>query len=195
MNALEKQLLELVKRNAENGMSALIDRYTPLVYTIVKNKLSSYYSVEDIEETVSDVFVAFYNSVEKVDLNKGSISAYLSTLAKRKASDRLRRKRLVNTVSIDDENELIEIPDSINVENELEKRELAKRLTEVINALGEPDSTIVYRKFYLFESSAEIANYVGLSSDNVRQRLSRALKIIKTIMEGDYYENQYKRYS
>ncbi len=189
MNALEKQLLDLIKRNAEKGMSVLIDRYTPLVYTIVKNTISAYCTNEDIEETVSDVFVAFYNSIEKVDLNKGSISSYISTLAKRKASDRLRRKRFVNTVSIDDENEFIEIPDSVDIENELEKNELAKRLIEVINSLGEPDRTIVYRKYYLFESSDEIAEYVELTNDNVRQRLSRALKKIKKTMEGDYYEN------
>ena len=189
MNALDEQIIALIRKNTEKGMSVLIDRYTPLVFTIVRNNISPYCSAQDIEETVSDVFVEFYKSLDRFDFKRGTLSAFISTLAKRKAYDTLRKKRLVNTVSTDDENEFIEIPSGVDIEYDYEKKELAKRLIEVINSLGEPDSTIVYRKYYLFENSAEIARFTGLSEDNVRQRLSRSLRKIKTIMEGDYYEN------
>ncbi len=186
---MDESILALIKKDSEKGMTALIGRYTALVYTIIRNKAGAYCSEEDIEEAVSDVFISFYNNLSNVDLSRGSLSAYLSTIAKRKAYDKLRKKRRVRFVSTDDENEFIEIPDSLNLENDYEKKELATRLIAAINSLGEPDSTIVYRKYYLFESSAEIARYTGLSDDNVRKRLSRALHKIKKLMEGDCYEN------
>lgn len=54
-------LLELMKTDKNKGLLHLIDQYTPLVYTIVKSKISSVCTEEDIEETVSNVFNVFYN--------------------------------------------------------------------------------------------------------------------------------------
>lgn len=184
-------LIKLIKTDTEKGLSALMDQYTGLVYTIVKNKISSVCSAEDIEETVSDVFVAFYNQIDNVDLKKGSLSAYLMTIAKRKAVDRFRSSCKPYEFTTDDE-AYIEIPDSFNLENEAEKNKLYTRLITEINSLGEPDSTIVYRKYYFGESSKEIAALTGLTDDNVRKRLSRALRKLESRLKGDYYENEYE---
>ena len=53
----DSALIKMIKSDKNKGLSNLIDQYTPLVYTIVKNKISSVCSVEDIEEIVSDVFI------------------------------------------------------------------------------------------------------------------------------------------
>lgn len=182
-------ILSFIKKNPNKGMSALIEQYTPLVYSIVSNKLSSTLSAQDIEEVVSDVFIAFYNQTDKVDLKQGSISAYLSTIAKRKAVDRLRVVKIYERIELDDENCFIEISDSINLENEAERRALNRKLISAINSLGEPDSTIVYRRYFLEESSKKIADYTNLTSDNVRKRLQRALQKIQVYLKGDYYED------
>lgn len=145
-------LLKLINESPEKGMSALMEQFTPLVYTVVKNKISSVGSVEDIEETVSDVFITFYNQRSSIDLGKGSLCAYLMTIAKRKAVDKYRACCKPYEVRLDDEECFIEIPDSFNLENRAEKNELHRRLIEEIRALGEPDSTIIFRKYYLSES-------------------------------------------
>ncbi len=181
-------LIKLIKNNPEKGLSALIDQYTPLVYTIVKNKISSVCSKEDIEETVSDVFITFYNQIDDVDLSKGSLSAYLMTIAKRKAVDKFRACCKFNELSIDDDDVFIEIPDEFNLENQSEANEFYCRLIEEIKSLGEPDSTIILRKYYLKESSKTIAQLTGLTDDNVRKRLSRALRKLEKSLKGDYYE-------
>lgn len=183
-------LIKLIKENPQKGMIFLMEQYTGLVYTIVKNRISAVCSLEDIEETVSDVFVAFYNQIENVDLKKGSLSAYLMIIAKRKAVDKLRsscKQYEINT----DEGDYIEIPDSFNLENEAERNELAARLTTEINALGEPDSTIIYRRYYFGDSSKTIAALTGLTDDNVRKRQQRALKKLENKLKGDYYESGY----
>lgn len=182
-------ILNLINKNANKGMTALIEQYTPLVYSIVSNKLSSTLSAQDIEEVVSDVFIAFYNQIDKVDLKKGSLAAYLTTIAKRKAVDALRKIKLYEKVELDDDNCFIEIPDNVNLQNEAERRELNKKLISAINNLGEPDSTIVYRKYFFEESSKEIAQYTNLTDDNVRKRLQRALQKIQLCLKGDYYED------
>lgn len=90
-------LLKMIKESSNPGLSHLIDQYTPLVYTIVKSKISSVCSEEDIEEIVSDVFIAFYNQIDHVNLSKGSLAAYLTVIAKRKAVDRFRKALRLKT--------------------------------------------------------------------------------------------------
>lgn len=80
----DQSLLRLIKKKPNRGMSALMDRYTGLVYSAVKNRISGICTEEDIEEIVSDVFVAFYNQVDKIDTEKGSLASYLITIAKKK---------------------------------------------------------------------------------------------------------------
>lgn len=182
-------LLKLIKTDKRKGLLNLIDQYTPLVYTVVKSKISSVCTEEDIEETVSDVFNAFYNQAESVDLSRGSIAAYLVVIAKRRAVD-VYRKASKNTELklLDEENEAIELPDSFNLEDEVQKKELRNQLISVINSLGEPDSTIIIHRFYLEESAKDIAFVTGLSEDNVRKRLSRALRKIEKKLKGADYE-------
>lgn len=88
-----------------------------------------------------------------------------------------------------DEDSYIEIPDHIDLENEAEKNSMYSRLIDEINALGEPDSTIIYHKYYYSESAKEIAQLTGLTDDNVRKRLQRALRKLENRLKGDYYED------
>lgn len=184
----DRALLRLIRADAQKGMSALMEQYTGLVYTIVKNKISTVCSLEDIEETVSDVFIAFYNQTDHIDLEKGSLSAYLMTIAKRKAVDKFRCACKSKEINMD-EDSYIEIPDHIDLENEAEKNSMYSRLIDEINALGEPDSTIIYHKYYYGESAKEIAQLTGLTDDNVRKRLQRALRKLENRLKGDYYED------
>lgn len=182
-------LLKMIKKNSNTGLSHLIDQYTPLVYTVVKSKISSVCSEEDIEEIVSDVFIAFYNQIDHVNLSKGSLAAYLTVIAKRKAVDRFRKASVHRDVKLlDDEDEFIDLPDDFNLDDEIQQKEIRKKLISVINSLGEPDSTIIIHRFYLGESSKDIAAVTGLSNDNVRKRLSRALRKIEKELKGENYE-------
>lgn len=185
----DSALIKMIKADKDKGLSNLIDQYTPLVYTVIKNKISSVCSKEDIEEAVSDVFITFYNQIDKVDLSKGSIAAYLLTISKRKAVDVFRKSvRGFETKVLDDEGELIEFPDDFNLEDEIQRREMSSRLIAMIKSLGEPDSTIVLHRFYLRESSKDIARVTGLSDDNVRKRLQRALRKMENQLKGENYE-------
>lgn len=185
----DSTILELIKNDPERGMTELISQYTGLVYTIISNKISGICSKEDIEEAVSDVFTAFYCKAKDIDLAKGTMTAYLASIAKHKAVDRLRSCNRKNELYTD-EADFIEIPDTYNLESETEKKLLKAELIKSIKDLGEPDSTIIFRRYFLGESTKAIAEYVQMNDDNVRKHLSRALKKLQTAMKGAYnYED------
>lgn len=87
----DKELIALLKKNPEKGLDKLINSYSGFVYTIVLSKLANS-SKQDIEECVSDIIFELYKNRNCIDLQKGSIKAYLAVIAKRKAIDNYRKR-------------------------------------------------------------------------------------------------------
>lgn len=198
MNRLKKQkqvielitdvdLSQLFEASPERGLEVLMDMYMGLVYTIVQSKLYSLYSREDIDECVSDVFLeAFAKRKDLVNLEKGSIKAYLAVLARRRAIDL--HRRLVKTATNIEymEEEAGECPvDSYTPEDALVERESQRKLVEAIFALGEPDSEIFIRRYYLEQRTKEISKLVHLKESAINTRLSRGLAKLKKLLGGE----------
>ncbi|MEG0308478.1 MAG: sigma-70 family RNA polymerase sigma factor [Clostridium sp.] len=176
----EKVLLENLIEDPQFTMKIIMNEYMGLIYSIVKSKISEISSIEDIEECVSDVFYSFYEQRGKIDLEKGSIKAYLCIIAKRKAIDLFRKKvREQDNVSIDDEHMRNTVSDGNLVEDTFLNKVNRKMVLEEINALGEPDHKILVRKYYIGESSKEISTILNMTVAAIDTRASRALVNIR----------------
>lgn len=183
----DEELLALLHTNPQKGFEITINQYTGLMYAIAYNKLYSVCTREDIEECVSDIFVLFYEQRAAIDLSRGSIKSFLMILAKRTAIKRYKRDCSANTklTSIDDETFSHE---QLSAEEDtaapLIEKEDRLRLIRAVKALGEPDRTIILRKYYLGETAKEIAKIVHLSQNAVEKRITRNLKKLKNILGG-----------
>ncbi len=186
-NVQDEKILKILQKNSSFGMELLINKYAGLVYTIVKNKLSNtYYNSSDIGDCVADIFSEFYLNIHKYDPKISSIKTYLCVLARNNAIDFLRKhKKHFSNISIDDESTFVEISDDITIESKLEARELHTEVFRAVNDLGEPDSSIIIRKFYLGQSSKEIASALNLTVSNVDTRTHRALKKLRSLFGGE----------
>ena len=148
-------LLNLLRKHPNKGLCALMEQYTGLVCTVVKGVFSPYacFSAEDTEECVSDVFYEFYKTI-----------------------DVIRKRAEENTlVSLDSDENYLQIADDFTVEKDFLGAEERKSLFAEINALGEPDREIIMRKFFFCEPTKKIAEHLGLSVGNVDVRTHRAL--------------------
>lgn len=178
----DRELLELIQTSPEKGLKRLIAEYSGIVYSVIKNRLSSVCSREDIEECVSDTFASFYKSVSGFDPNKGSIKGYLCAIAKHRSSEvYLRCSTKARSVPLD---EVFDLSCEGAVDDELVAAEARKRLIAAINRLGEPDREIIVRKYYLEEPSKTVAKRLGLKVSTVDTRAHRALKKLKKELEG-----------
>lgn len=173
-------LINLFGNSCNEGMNQLISQYSGFVYTIVYSKISSVGTQEDAEECAADVFVEFYRSISSFDLSKGSVKAYLSIIAKRIAIARFHvlTKKKLNLISIDDEESPVK-----EICSEDESTELRDTLIEAIKLLGEPDCTIISKKYFNNETAKQIAAEIGMNSFSVQKRISRALKKLRKILK------------
>ena len=155
----DKELLRVMQQNPEHGISLVMKQYAALCYYIVKQKLSDF-SQEEVEECVSDVFLAFYHQYTAIDLERGSIKGFLSVLSRRKAIDRWRRLAGKETLPLQE---------AITTSDSLEQQEERKILLDAVLALGDPDA---------------IAEIFGLKENTVDQKVRRSLAKVKAILEG-----------
>lgn len=179
----DMELLNLLHNKPETGLKMMMDNYMALIYTIIHNKLSGIYSREDIEECVSDVFFEVFHYKNRIDLEKGSIKAFLAVVAKRKAIDMYRKNKNNNHVPIDDvSEELYSVVD--DAAHSLLVKESNSELIEAIKSLGEPDSEIIIRKYYLYQSSKDISSELGLKVNTIDKKVSRCIGKLKKVLGG-----------
>lgn len=171
----EKELLALMSRDPRRGFEQAIRQYTPYVMKIVRTKLEGACSYEDIEETVSDVFVMFHKYITKNSSEIGSVKALLAVMARRRCADVYEQ-----SLKYKDNVPLDELPEMAADDSRDSDRE---RLNEALHKLGQPDEEIFMRKYFFGQNSRDIAEEMGMKTNTVDKRISRGLKRLKTIME------------
>lgn len=182
----DKKLLRLLHKDPNAGMEQLLNQYAGLVYAVVRGRLDSSFCVSsDLEDCVADVFSKFYTEFEAYDPASSSIRSYLCVIARNHAINVSKRRRLEGGLYLDDEQSLLQVADDVTVESELADEELRREVIRAVEELGEPDSSIIFRKYYYGESSKEIAKATGLAVSNVDTRAHRALNKLRKTFGGN----------
>ncbi len=186
--------LELLEKSPKKAHTMLIEEYGGYVYAVVIDKLRSLCSSEEIEDCVSDVFVELFTNIHNFDSSKGSLKGYISVISKRAAINAYRKLSYRQHITMSADDEETEIPVSAdNPEEDVQKKLFRQRLWEIVEGLGEPDSSIiVYQYFYDFKVS-DIAKKLRMTAAAVQKRSLRARQKIKKILEKEYAkENSYE---
>lgn len=181
----DREYRRLYDISPEEAQNTLFREYVGYVYAIVYNKLRSCANTQDIEECVGDVFLAVYLSYDEKGRFEGDLKGFIGTIASRKAINRFHSLTLHNGRTVSMEDELTEIADSERIEENAEKSELRRIFIRLINSLGKPDSTIIFRKFYYNRDSKAIAKELSMTPEAVRTRCSRAMKKLEKLLSNE----------
>jgi len=176
------ELIRLLRRDPYEGMQTLSRLYAGLLYAVVRTRLpKDSFGASQVEEIVADTLSAFFLSLDSFHPQECSIRSFLCVMAKNRAVDCLRASRVTILPTED-----VPVDDSLDVADKVEESELRERLIREIRALGEPDSAILIRKYYLCQSTKKIAADLGLTPSNVDTRAHRAIKKLREILRGEY---------
>lgn len=173
----EEKLIYNIKRKRRGALEKVIDLYTPYVGTVIYNTIGSAMPKEDLEEVVSDTFVALWRNAEKFDSQKGCLRTYLGTIARNLAKNKL-AWRNVNA-------ELGENIAAIHSEPDIkiEQKEERAAMIQAINELGEPDSEIFMRYYYYDEKISCISKIMNLPGNTVKTKLARGRRKLREILQ------------
>ena len=160
-------LTQRLKRQDEAAFEEVMNKYLPLVSNIVYNIGRDRLSKEDMEETISDIFVILWNNTDKII--EGKLQGYLCRIARTKALDRLAAVKRVQTLDIEE----IEIQSDFSMEVTAEIDDVTEILHELIDELHEPDREIMLRYYYYQQTAPIIAKILRMNKETVNSKLRR----------------------
>lgn len=171
----DQMLCQKLKNGNRVALHEAINRFTPYVSTVAWRVLAgSTAAKEDLEEIVSDTFLALWNHASEIDSDR--IRPWLAAVAKNRAIDRLRTLSPAAPLSENDPDQ------SPGPEDEVILRERAERLWAAVNGLPEPDRTLFIRHYYEGEKVQDAARVLGIKTATAKTKLHRGRKMLKALL-------------
>ena len=138
-------------------------------------------SKEDAEDIVQEVFLSCYKYRDKFDDTKCGEHAWLYILAKNRLKNYYRDKK--PAVSLEDQ--VTEPEVDINYAEQVVHMMTCRDLTaQALQQLDPRSQKIIVLRFFQGKSHEEIAEWMGLSTGNVRVIQSRALKVMEEFLRN-----------
>ncbi|MTI85524.1 MAG: sigma-70 family RNA polymerase sigma factor [Firmicutes bacterium] len=171
----DKILVAGIKKRRSRSLEAAIDKYGPTVYALCARILGNPAGQQDVEECVSDTFLAAWQRIGQFKAERGSFRTWLLMLGRYQALDM--RRRLSGNVQVADITTM-QLSDAASARefSGIEERQILQR---ALSELDKMDRELVYRRYYLFESVEQLAKDYNLTSKAVYNRLWRARKFLQ----------------
>lgn len=153
-------------------------RYINANYSITK---------PDAEDIISDFYVKFWEWVKSYKEDQ-SFTWYFRTIFKNTIKDFFKKNSDKPFADLDtnDEGERFEdtLADDIDLTTLLEIDFKFEQIEKAMKQLDDPSKDVIYFKFIEEKTNEEISSLTWISNDLVRQRLSRAIKQLKKLLEN-----------
>lgn len=176
--------IELLKRVSESdskSLESLYNRYSPILYTLIKKIVTD----EDVAgDILSDVFVIIWKKANLFDFESENVYAWLVTLARNKAVDSLRRKNGepdLQEYSDEYENEFI-VPrlsstiDPLDLETAMKTKD---NLENAFKNLTDAQKYVINLGFYEGMTEKQIAGKLKIPLPTVKSKIKVALNVLK----------------
>jgi len=185
MLEFDKELIKKLKQQDHNAFNAF---YLQTVDTFFRYINANYFlPKQDVEDIISDFYVKRREAIKSYD-EKLSFTAYFRTIFKNIIKDHFKKSKDLpfTTLSKDEENDFSEnLMDETDLTSLIENDYKFEQIQKAIKKLDDLSKDIIYFKFIEEKSHEEIAIIMWISNDNIRQKISRAIKYLKNILESD----------
>jgi RNA polymerase sigma-70 factor (ECF subfamily) len=184
----DSELMLKVAGYDSKALEQLYDRYSPILYTLIKRIVDN---KEIAEEVLSDVFVIIWKKIDHFDFKTNNVYTWLITIARNKAIDTLNRGRKKDEIEdysdkYEEEQILPKLSHSMNPLNLEQIVENSERFKETINSLTEAQRYVLELSYYEGLNEKEIAEKLKIPLPTVKSKLLLALNILQQKLVVDY---------
>ena len=180
----DTKIIDLFWERDESAIRETEITYGRYCRTIAFNILG----VEEVQECLNDTWLGAWNSIPparpaclsaflaKITRNL-AISKYRAKYAKKRTGDRL-------SESLDELGECIPVSND-NVSQAIDRRILAEAINGYLDTCSEKQRKIFVRRFFYFDSIAEISQMYGIGQSDVKVTLMRMRRSLQKILEEE----------
>ena len=181
----EKEFIEKLVKKDQNAFNEF---YLKTI-DVFSRYLNTNYFLDntEIEDILADFYVKWRDVCDKYKFEQ-SFSAYVWTVFKNLLKDNFKKHKDIPFTSMssgNDEDENFEdtLQDDIDIIDFLEEEFQFKQIEQAMQELDTDNRELIYLKFIESKDNNEISEILWLSIDNVRQKIFRALKKLKSLLE------------
>jgi RNA polymerase sigma-70 factor (ECF subfamily) len=173
----DEDLVREVLRDPEN-LSFLIDRYWEQLFYFVKR--ISYFSPDDIEDILQEVFIKVYKNINSFD-SSYKFSTWVFQITRNTTIDAIRRKAVRPQEFSFDQEDLnrILVEGGLGIEEKIVNKEKMEKVEEVIKGLPFKYREVMILKFLEEKSYEEIVDVIRKPKGTVASLLNRGRKMFK----------------
>lgn len=168
------------------ALEQLYDRYTPLLYTLIKKIIPE---KESAEELLSEVFVIIWRQIDHFDFSSSNVYTWMVTLARNKAIDVKNRSISKVTEEYTDDYEKEKILPKLSPEIESVELEevlgMKEKIEGAMKSLTDAQRYVIELSYFEGLDESGIAEKLKIPSSTVKSKLQVAIgnlmkKISKT---------------
>ncbi len=176
-------LERLLQHDEETLHSFYLEHKDPLLQYLMRRL-----SQQDAEEVLQDGFLAFIESLRSFK-GQSSLKTFLYSIAKRKAIDKLRKKKFRRIVFSRFPDYVVDSFVKVFLKDELDRKHLAKRIQAVLNKLPHDYATVLRLKYVEGYKVKEIAYEINLSFKATESLIFRARKAFIEVYKDHERQN------
>jgi len=182
----ELQFKQLLIQQDEPTFNDFYQDTVDIFYRYLK---SNYFlSPEETEDVISDFYVKCRNGLPKYDLNQ-NFSGYIWMIFKNNLKDFFKKREDTPFTLLSNETEKADFSDGVADPNDftelLESDFSFEYIQQAMKELDTISQEVIFLKFIEEKDYEEIADILHLSQDAVRQKCSRALKQLRSLLQDE----------
>ena len=162
---IDRSCMDRVRAGDMRALEELYDRHSGLLYSAALRILSR---AADAEEVLQEAWLQAWNKAESYDASRGAVVAWLLTLVRSRAIDRLRnrasRQRVEQVIADAPPVRSVDEPPAL-----VAQRRLQQKVAAVLGTLGPQQRQVI-----------ELAYFGGLSQSEIAARLGTPLGTVKS---------------
>ncbi len=179
----ESELMQEIAAGDQNAFEKLYDHYSPILYGLCLRILKHEF---EAREVLSDVFITVWERAAEYDCQRGSVKAFLVTITRSRAIDRLRsltskqrnRQRLQNFCEANQPNR----PELTEPCHRMMMEEDGLLLRRAIDRLSKIQQQVLQLAFFDGKTHCQISEELRLPLGTVKSAARRGIAVLRELL-------------
>ena len=164
----------------------LYDRHSSIVYALLLRMLGS---AEDAQEVLQEIFVQVWNRASSYDSSRGSEIAWLISIARSRAIDRMRSRKIRTEREQDAVREISHRTSNVHTDEATDAvlgKEQSRAVRQALDELPENQRVALERAYFEGLSQSEIASRLDQPLGTVKTRMQLGMKKLRERLREAY---------
>ncbi len=175
MEKTDKELVAAAKLNPED-FGLLVERYWNRLFAYVRR--TSYFSKEDIEDVLQEVFIKIYRFLNSYD-DSMTFSTWAYQITRNCVIDEIRKKKArPASMQLENEELLKVLKSSLNIEREFAASDSLEKVKELIDEMPDNYREVLILRFLEDKDYNDIMDIMQLPKGSVASLINRGRKML-----------------